>query len=94
MKRTNLLLPLWAAIFLLACQPEPALDIPTNPQGDPDFQYDYASWSHYLGGPDRNHYTTLSQFTPENVDQLQIAWTYAAPDSGQMQMSPVIANDL
>jgi quinoprotein glucose dehydrogenase len=36
----------------------------------------------------------LSQINPANVDQLEIAWTYTTPDSGQMQMSPVMANGL
>ena len=50
----------------------------------------YREWSDYLGGPDRNHFSSLDQITPENVSQLTVAWSYAAPDSGQMQMSPVI----
>ncbi len=53
---------------------------------------DYTQWREYLGGPDRNHFSTLTQISPENVNQLQVAWTYAAPDSGQMQMSPIIVN--
>ncbi len=65
-----------AAVWLAACSsPEPI---------------DRNGWSDYLGGPDRNHFSTLSQITPENVDQLKVAWTWNAPDSGQMQMSPVI----
>ncbi|MFZ9505121.1 MAG: PQQ-binding-like beta-propeller repeat protein, partial [Cyclobacteriaceae bacterium] len=50
----------------------------------------YREWSDYLGGPDRNHFSRLDQISPENVGQLTVAWSYAAPDSGQMQMSPVI----
>lgn len=91
MKRSSYLLLLFFWL-LNACQPKPT--IPTDPQGLTDFQYDYTSWSDYLGGPDRNHYTTLSQITTDNVGQLKIAWSYSAPDSGQMQMSPVIANGL
>lgn len=55
-------------------------------------QLDYTQWSEYLGGSDRNQYSTLHQITPENVAQLKVAWTYDAPDSGQMQMSPIIAD--
>ncbi|MFM7328232.1 MAG: PQQ-binding-like beta-propeller repeat protein, partial [Bacteroidota bacterium] len=51
---------------------------------------DRTTWSDYLGGPDRNHFSTLDQITPENVSSLNVAWTWNAPDSGQMQMSPVI----
>ncbi|MFZ9046619.1 MAG: PQQ-binding-like beta-propeller repeat protein [Cyclobacteriaceae bacterium] len=48
------------------------------------------NWSEYLGGPDRNHYSPLTQITPENVSQLQVAWTYHTTDSGQMQTNPLI----
>ena len=55
---------------------------------------DYTKWTSYLGGNDRNHYSTLSQISPKNVTQLKLAWSYAAPDSGQMQMSPIIVDTL
>lgn len=85
---------LFCLLGLFHCQSEQADSIPTHPQGDPSYTYDYQTWSDYLGGPDRNHYTTLSQISPENVGQLEVAWSYSAPDSGQMQMSPVVANGL
>ncbi len=49
-------------------------------------------WREYLGGPDRNHYSTLTQINPENVSKLQVAWTYSTPDSGQMQVNPIIVD--
>lgn len=49
-------------------------------------------WAEYLGGPDRNHYSSLDDITPENVQQLKIAWTYSLPDSGQMQVNPLVIN--
>ena len=52
----------------------------------------YDTWTEYLGGPDRNHYSTLSQIDTNNVHQLKIAWSYDAPDSGQMEMSPIMVN--
>lgn len=55
---------------------------------------DYTNWAEYLGGPDRNHYSELNQITPQNVHQLQVAWTYALPDSGQMQMNPIIVEGI
>jgi quinoprotein glucose dehydrogenase len=51
-------------------------------------------WPEYLGGPDRNHYSTLTQITPENVKNLQVAWSYSTPDSGQMQVNPIIVNGI
>ncbi|MFN8352933.1 MAG: PQQ-binding-like beta-propeller repeat protein [Spirosomataceae bacterium] len=47
-------------------------------------------WPEYLGGPDRNHYSPLSQITADNVQKLRVAWTYATPDSGQMQVNPIV----
>ena len=54
------------------------------------FDSDPGDWSSYLGGPGRNHFVTLDRFTPENVHRLEVAWTYATADSGQMQTNPLI----
>ena len=55
---------------------------------------DYTKWQEYLGGPDRNHYSALTQINTSNVSRLKVAWTYAAPDTGQMQMSPIIVDGI
>lgn len=57
-------------------------------------QKQYNTWSEYLGGPERNHYTTLSRITPENVQQLHVVWIYAMPDSGQIQTNPIIVDSI
>lgn len=51
-------------------------------------------WSEYLGGPDRNHYSSLDLINTENVDQLQVAWEYHAGDSGQVQCNPIIIDSV
>src|SRR5690606_7496174 len=53
-----------------------------NPRG--------TNWSHYLGGADRNHYSTLDQIRPENVSGLKMAWEYRTGDAGQMQCNPLV----
>lgn len=50
------------------------------------------SWTEYLGGSDRNHYSTLSLIDTNNVARLKIAWIYKTPDRGQMQMNPLMIN--
>ncbi len=55
---------------------------------------DYTKWEEYLGGPDRNQYSTLDQITLENVQDIEVAWVYEAPDSGQMQMNPIIVDGI
>ncbi|WP_077920094.1 PQQ-binding-like beta-propeller repeat protein [Spirosoma sp. 209] len=53
---------------------------------------DYTNWGEYLGGPDRSHYSALTQIGPQNVSQLKVAWTYSTPDSGQIQTNPIIVD--
>lgn len=47
-------------------------------------------WPEYLGGPDRNHYSPLVQIDTSNVQRLSVAWSYSAPDTGQMQMNAIV----
>lgn len=50
------------------------------------------NWSEYLGGADRNHYSSLAQINVSNVSKLAIAWEYHTQDTGQMQCNPIIVN--
>lgn len=49
-------------------------------------------WSEYLGGSDRNHYSTLTQIDSSNVRNLTLAWEYHMKDSGQIQCNPIIVD--
>ncbi|MDZ4710524.1 MAG: PQQ-binding-like beta-propeller repeat protein [Saprospiraceae bacterium] len=49
-------------------------------------------WREYLGGPDRSHYSPLTQIDSTNVTQLKVAWEYHTKDSGQMQCNPIIVD--
>lgn len=51
-----------------------------------------SEWEEYLGGPDRNHYSSLDQITLSNVSQLEKAWEYHTGDSGQVQCNPIIVD--
>jgi quinoprotein glucose dehydrogenase len=69
-----------AALFLIATHSK-----------DFDFKpAENTEWPEYLGGPDRNHYSPLTQINRNNVSKLKVAWTYAMPDSGQTQVNPII----
>jgi len=83
MKKSLYLALVSTGIFLIATA------VQKNYQPNDD---EYTEWKEYLGGPDRNHYSTLSQITPENVSNLKVAWTYSTPDSGQMQVNPIIVD--
>jgi quinoprotein glucose dehydrogenase len=48
------------------------------------------NWQEYLGGPDRNHYSELTQINTENVKQLKQVWQFHTGDSGQIQCNPIV----
>lgn len=57
----------------------------------------YETWSYYLGDPSGSQFTSLDQFTPENLDQLEVAWIYeagGATDRSVIQTNPLIANNM
>src|SRR6187549_825243 len=52
-----------------------------------------ADWPVYGGSNDNTHYTKLSQISPANVRNLQVAWTYETHDESQaseMQSNPIV----
>ena len=50
----------------------------------------YREWAAYGGGPEQLRYSSLRQITRENVQQLQVAWTYDSGGTGDLQAQPVI----
>ncbi len=57
-------------LILLSCTPESI---------DPDIPFS-SNWDTYLGDNARTHYSPLTQITRQNVEQLELAWSY---DSGE-----------
>src|SRR5215472_5589345 len=51
-----------------------------------------ASWKEYLGGPDSSHYSPLKQINTSNVNKIEVAWTYPAPDGTSVFCPLVIDN--
>ncbi|WP_337042307.1 outer membrane protein assembly factor BamB family protein [Emticicia sp. 17c] len=53
-------------------------------------------WTEYNGGPDRNHFSSLTQINVDNVSQLKPAWEYASggadtiKQTTQIQCNPII----
>lgn len=79
--------PLSPGYMLLACLGT-ALACSQSRSGNVD-------WPVYQGDHDHTHYTTLGQISPDNVAQLQVAWTYDTRDAfpgSEMQSNPVVLN--
>ena len=47
-------------------------------------------WPEYLGGANRDHYSTLDQINASNVGTLKVAWEFHSGDFGQMQCNSLI----
>ena len=59
----------------------------------------YSSWSHYLGDPERTHFSLLSEINTENVQQLKPVWRYKSGGLGedrntQIQTNPLIVGNI
>src|SRR5690606_2988239 len=53
------------------------------------------TWSFYGGSQEQTRYSRLSQITPENVSQLEVAWTYDTGDASErseMQSTPIVVD--
>src|SRR6266480_3705770 len=52
-----------------------------------------AGWKEYLGGPDSSHYSPLKQINASNVNKMEVAWTYPAPD-GSSVFCPLVVDNI
>ena len=51
----------------------------------------YTSWSDYAGSADNMQYSALKQVNKSNVNQLEMAWSYAAPGpAGRFAFNPLV----
>jgi quinoprotein glucose dehydrogenase len=50
------------------------------------------AWPIYGGTTENNHFSPLNQITRNNVQQLQVAWTYDTEEPGGLQSSPIIVD--
>ena len=58
-----------------------------------------ADWPVYLGDKASSHFSSLAEIRPENVQKLEVAWTYhsgdARPDNrSQIQCNPLVINGI
>ena len=54
-------------------------------------------WPVYGGNTDNTHFTTLSQISPSNVAQLEVAWTFDTGDAfegSEMQANPIVIDGI
>ena len=70
----------------------------TKPENNNSFTKD--DWPEYHGRADRNHYSALTQISPQNVSQLEKVWEYSsggadtANNRTQIQCNPIIIDGI
>ncbi|MEW6128907.1 MAG: PQQ-binding-like beta-propeller repeat protein [Acidobacteriota bacterium] len=55
----------------------------------------YREWKTFGGGAENIHYSTLDQITRDNLNKLEVAWTYDTGDAfagSEMQCNPIIVD--
>ncbi|MCY4505984.1 MAG: PQQ-binding-like beta-propeller repeat protein, partial [Acidobacteria bacterium] len=52
------------------------------------------NWLTYSGTYSSNRYTTLDQITPDNVDQLELAWIFQANSLEPFQATPLVVDGI
>jgi len=52
------------------------------------------NWPTYNGETGGNRYTTLSQITPANVSKLASQWVFSLPNTGRLQVTPVVVDGI
>ncbi len=54
----------------------------------------YKTWRDYGGGPDSSKFVDFKRITKANVADLKVAWTYAAGDTLNYQVNPIIVDNV
>ena len=53
-----------------------------------------ADWRVYLGGKERNLYSSLKQINRDNVTKLQVAWSHETGDKAEYQANNLIVDGI
>lgn len=84
----NKVLTIVSAALFIACSAqdrEPVIDIDRE---------DYRTWHSFLGDKSASQYSSLDQINTENVDQLEVAWSFSSGDLVEGERTEIQANAL
>ncbi len=70
-----------------------------KPEPYPINEDDYRSWTSYMGDKARTHYSSLNQINVDNVQDLEVAWTFSTNDAipeanTEIQNNPLIIDGI
>jgi quinoprotein glucose dehydrogenase len=82
------LIPACTALAAVAWAPA------ASAQTAPNSSFDYVGWDSYLGGSDSSQFSSLDQINRDNVNQLEVAWTYETGPGQPVLFNPTLANGM
>ena len=88
--KPSILLGASSCLLLSSCSQEPQLRTVKELDNDRD-------WGIYRGDQRSNQFSSLEQINRENVEELEVAWTYRtgdATDRSAIQSNPIIIDGL
>lgn len=86
--RSSYLVIVLAVLSFASCSSRPpATD---SIEGPPAASAPDVDWPHYLGDPHSSQYSRLEQIDKENVERLEVAWTYVTGDSAEYQSNNLV----
>lgn len=88
------LIPAALAVFAAGCSTTATSQVASASSSLPAEAFDYSTWDSYLGGAESAQYSSLAQITKDNVNQLEVAWTYPAGEGQPPQFNPIVANGM
>src|SRR3954471_18073160 len=55
----------------------------------------HKTWTQYGGGADQSKYLDLKQITKQNVNKLQVSWTYSTDDNiSSYRFNPLVVDNV
>jgi quinoprotein glucose dehydrogenase len=87
-------LPVSVALVSAACASAQGAGAPAAVSSAelPAENFDYRGWDAYLGGSESSQYSALSQIDKDNVNQLEVAWSYESGAGQPPQFNPIVAD--
>lgn len=54
--------------------------------------YNHTTWTQYGGGPDQSKYFDAAEINKQNVNQLEVAWSYSTEDNIPYMFQPIVVD--
>lgn len=83
------------SVFLILCLTLLYSCTPESSEPMIDLEHEqYKTWHSFLGDKEASQYSSLKQINPDNIDRLEVAWTFSTGDLVEGERTEIQANPL